>query len=108
MVYVSIIIFLIFPVIYVVLQNILLYIHVSSALQNAPADIPVTQYGVGMAAPLLGAGPSPPKISTDEVPPPTPPPPQQEFTLPKISNPVSNSMGGSFGGAGAGVQGFNL
>ena len=32
-------IFLIFPVIYIILQNVLLFIHVSSGLQNAPADI---------------------------------------------------------------------
>ena len=100
-------IFLIFPIIYVVLQNVLLYIHVSSALQNAPAEVPVSQYGIGMAPPLLGAGPSPPVISTDESPPATPPPPAQEFTLPKISTGQSASLGGSFGG-GSDVQGFNL
>ena len=103
-------IFLIFPIIYVVLQNVLLYIHVSSALQNAPTDIPVSQYGVGMAPPLLGVGPSPPRISTDEAPPVTPPPPAQEFTLPKISTAQSAPLSGSFGGVGSGgdVQGFNL
>jgi len=95
-------IFLIFPVIYVVLQNVLLYIHVSSALQNAPVEQVFTQqYGVGMQAPLLsGQGPSPPQITTPEVPPPTPPPqqPPQEFTLSKLTN-QSNSMGGGFGSA---------
>ena len=44
-------VFLIFPIIYVVLQNVLLYIHVASALQNAPTDVPVSQYGAGMAPP---------------------------------------------------------
>ena len=106
-------IFLIFPVIYVILQNVLLYIHVSSALQNAPVDQPIMQsqhYGLGMQPPLLGKGPSPPMISTDETPPPSPPPPAQEFTLPKISVSQSSPLSGSFGGVGSGgdVQGFNL
>ena len=87
-------IFLIFPVIYIVLQNVLLFIHVSSGLQNAPAESPTFQsYGGGMNAPLLsGQGPSPPQISTDEKPVDMPPPPQQEFTLPKMTN-QSSSMG---------------
>jgi hypothetical protein len=91
-------IFLIFPVIYIVLQNVLLFIHVSSGLQNAPAESPnIQQYGAGMNAPLLsGMGPSPPQISTDEKTIATPSPPQQEFTLPKMTN-QSSSMGGGFG-----------
>ena len=95
-------IFLIFPVIYIILQNVLLFIHVSSGLQNAPAESPSFQsYGPtgGMNAPLLsGQGPSPPQIPTQEAPPPVNPPPQQEFTLPKMTN-QSSSMGSSgFGG----------
>jgi len=92
-------IFLIFPVIYIMLQNILLYVHVSSALQNAPQEQPQmsASYGSGMQAPLLsGQGPSLPQISMPEVPPPAPTQPQQEFTLPKMTN-QSNSMGGGFG-----------
>ena len=96
-------IFLIFPVIYIVLQNVLLFIHVSSGLQNAPAESPTFQsYGSGMNAPLLsGQGPSPPQISTDEKPPATPP--QQEFTLPKMTN-QSSSMGSSSFGSMMGSQ----
>jgi len=90
-------IFLIFPVIYIVLQNVLLYVHVSAALQNTPAEQPMMSHGYGMQAPLLsGQGPSPPQVSTMEVPPPTQAQPQQEFTLPKMTN-QSNSMGGGFG-----------
>ena len=94
-------IFLIFPVIYVVLQNVLLYIHVSSALQNAPVEQVFNQqhYGLGMQPPLLsGQGPSLPQITTPEVPPPTPPPaqPAQEYTSSRPTN-QSNSMGGGFG-----------
>ena len=91
-------IFLIFPVIYIILQNVLLFIHVSAALQNAPAEVPMQNmnYGSGMQAPLLGGqGPSPPQISTQETAP-QQAPPQQEFTLPKMTN-QSSSMGGGFG-----------
>jgi hypothetical protein len=92
-------IFLIFPVIYIMLQNVLLYVHVSSALQNAPQEQPqmAASYGSGMQAPLLsGQGPSPPQISMPETPPPQPTQPQQEFTLPKMTN-QSNSLGNGFG-----------
>jgi len=86
-------IFLIFPVIYIVLQNVLLYVHVASALQNTPADQPLMpSYGSGMAPPLLsGQGPTPPQVTSQ-------PPPQQapEFTLPKMTN-QSNSMSSGFG-----------
>ena len=96
-------IFLIFPVIYVVIQNVLLYVHVSSALQNAPSEEPSmpmpmqSQHyalGMGMAPPLLpGQGPSHPQISTQEKPVETPMAPTTEFTLPKITT-QSTSMGG--------------
>ena len=59
-------IFLIFPIIYSLIQNGILYIHVSSAIQNAPQEQPQTQgqhYGLGMNAPLLSQGPSNPELS---------------------------------------------
>tara|TARA_B100001115_G_scaffold180261_1_gene172325 strand:+ start:1084 stop:1647 length:564 start_codon:yes stop_codon:yes gene_type:complete len=62
-------IFLIFPIIYVIIQNILLYVHLSSALQNAPQDqiIQGGNYGLGMNAPLLDSqGPSKPVITKPE------------------------------------------
>jgi len=92
-------IFLIFPVIYVVIQNLLLYIHVSSALQNVPEEQPSMpmqsqHYAMGMAPPLLaGQGPSIPQISTQEKPVDMPSTPTAEFTLPKITT-QSTSMGG--------------
>ena len=102
-------IFLIFPVIYVLIQNVLLYIHVSSAIQNAPQEQPImqaTHYGTGMQPPLLsGQGPSPPQITTPEVPSPPPAAPvmqqqeQQAFTLPKMTN-YSTSLGQSDGPVG--------
>jgi hypothetical protein len=109
-------IFLIFPVIYVVIQNLLLYIHVSSALQNVPMEDPSMptpmqsqHYGLGMgvAPPLLpGQGPSPPKISTQERPVDMPPTPTAEFTLPKITT-QSTSMSGGGGGSNYGPVGMN-
>jgi len=104
-------VFLIFPVIYIILQNVLLFIHVSSALQSAPSD-PVVQadtYGLGMKAPLLpGAGPSPPAISTDESPHPQMAAPKQEFTLPKMTN-QSNQLTNAFNlGGTPEPSGFNL
>lgn len=103
-------IFLIFPIIYVLIQNVLLYIHVSSALQSAPAEAPIMQsqhYGMGMSPPLLaGKGPSPPQISSDEKPVDIPPTPTAEFTLPKMTN-QSSSMGGGFGSASSDI-GYTL
>jgi len=105
-------IFLIFPIIYVAIQNVLLYVHVSSALINSPPEQPMISqhYGLGMNAPLLtGQGPSLPQITSV---PPTQPaqqPSQQDYNLPKLSN-QSKSMGGGFGSAGSGMEpsGFNL
>jgi hypothetical protein len=62
-------IFLIFPIIYVIIQNTLLYVHLSSALQNAPQEqiIQGGSYGLGMNAPLLSnQGPSKPEITKPE------------------------------------------
>ena len=104
-------IFLIFPVIYIMLQNVLLYVHVSTAVQNAPQPKPVVmqQYGYGMNAPLLdGQGPPIPTATQSAMP--KVPPPKEQHTLPKLTS-QSTSMGGGFGGAGSGMpppSGFNL
>jgi len=103
-------IFLIFPVIYILIQNALLYIHVSSAVQNAPAVRPqvASQYGAGMSAPLMGQGPSVPVVTQPAVK--VPPVQREEYVLPKMTS-QSTSMGsGGFGGAGSGmdVSGYNL
>ena len=103
-------IFLIFPIIYVMIQNILLYIHVSSAVQSAPQPPQMAQnYGYGMNAPLMGQGPSVPQVTQPaqvQVPPPVQ---KEEYTLPKLTS-QSSSMGGGFGGAGSGMgpSGYNL
>tara|TARA_B100000575_G_C23124464_1_gene651248 strand:- start:941 stop:1483 length:543 start_codon:yes stop_codon:yes gene_type:complete len=65
-------IFLIFPVIYIIIQNSLLYIHLSSAVQNAPQEQNLLQagaYGLGMQAPLLASqGSTKPEITKPEQP----------------------------------------
>jgi hypothetical protein len=106
-------IFLIFPVIYVLIQNALLYIHVSSAIQNAPAaSIPMNtqNYGLsGMNMPLLQSQqmnqpvnqqmnqqiPVAPLMKKE------PQKMQDDFMLPKISG-QSQSLGGGE------MPGFNL
>lgn len=72
-------IFLIFPIIYVIVQNTLLYVHLSSALQNAPQEqiIQGGSYGLGMNAPLLE----------------NQAPPKPEITKPQQSIPVVNNGG---------------
>ena len=88
-------IFLIFPIIYVLIQNSLLYIHVSSAMQNAPqeASFSGNNYGLSMNPPLLsqeGQGPSPPVLTKE-------PPTSVSsggFEYSKPSNPMGQAMGG--------------
>lgn len=101
-------IFLIFPVIYVLIQNALLYIHVSSAVQNAPQEVPsVSQhYGLGgMSMPLLqqqqkmeGQGPPLAQMTNKPATVPSVSKLQEDHTFPKISNNDSS----------LGVPGFNL
>jgi hypothetical protein len=104
-------IFLIFPIIYVMIQNVLLYIHVSAAVQSAPQPPPqmAPQYGYGMNAPLMGQGPSVPSDTQQVKVPPIMSQPKEEYTLPKLTS-QSTSMGGGFGGAGSGMgpSGYNL
>jgi hypothetical protein len=108
-------IFLIFPIIYVMIQNVLLYVHVSSAVQSAPQEIPQlgSGYGQGMNGPLVGQGPAIPQDTQQVKVPPVIQSPQ-EYTLPKLTS-QSQSMGSQsqtgfngFGGAGSGPSGFNL
>ena len=103
-------IFLIFPIIYILIQNGLLYIHVSSAVQNAPKELSnVSQnYGLsGMNMPLLQTQQSSQinqamnqQIPVAPVQKKEPVKMDQDFSLPKISG-SSQSLGG-------GLEGFNL
>lgn len=100
-------IFLIFPIIYCLIQNGILYIHVSSAMQNAPQEERPSQgshYGLGMNAPLLsGQGPPKPEISNQ--------PPPSVPSVTSVSNggfeysKPSNGMGTSLGGVSGGMGG---
>jgi hypothetical protein len=104
-------IFLIFPIIYCLIQNGILYIHVSSAMQNAPQEERPSQgshYGLGMNAPLLsGQGPPKPEISNQ--PPPSVPSVTSVsnggFEYSKPSNGMGTSLGGVSGGLGGGSFG---
>lgn len=90
-------IFLIFPIIYIIIQNSLLYVHMSSAIQNAPLPPTVENagsYGIGMNAPLLDQGPSKP-VATK---------PPAEIKIPIVTSSggwdrsqPSNPQGSSFG-----------
>jgi len=97
-------VFLIFPVIYSLIQNGLLYIHVSSAVQNAPQEqIPAQSqhYGMGMNAPLLDQGQGPPNPELSKQPPPSVPTVTSGgFEYSKPSNPQGNLMGGNQGNSG--------
>lgn len=105
-------IFLIFPIIYCLIQNGILYIHVSSAVQNAPQEERSTQgsnYGLGMNAPLL-SGQGPPKPELSNQPPPSVPSVTSVssggFGYSKPSNGMGTSLGGGMsGGLGGGSFG---
>lgn len=78
-------IFLIFPIIYIVIQNGLLYVHVSSALQNAPKS----DTSSGNSGPQYGM--QPPLLQQKDKQPSTSP---EQYILPKISN-NTTQLGGS-------------
>ena len=102
-------IFLIFPVIYSLIQNSLLYIHVSSAMQNAPQESrPMQGQHYGLQAPLLAqeqTGQAPPKPEITKPKQPTGPPTitSGDFTLGGVP---SNGFSGSSLGGGSSFGGF--
>ena len=88
-------IFLIFPVIYIIIQNLLIFIHVISALQNAPKENDVPQHN-GYSN-IAGQGPSVPQNTSPQQQPRIPPPPvpkapsQNDFVYPNIGGNTSMS-----------------
>ena len=81
-------IFLIFPIIYTMIQNGLLYIYISSAVQNSPQEqySQGSNYGLGMSAPLLDTqtqGPEKPAMTK----------------TPDVSMPTSTSKSTIMGGS---------
>ena len=84
-------VFLIFPVIYVIIQNILLYIHVSSAIQNSPVQLVTTSRHYGLMNNNTGGGGSvPPVITTPEK-----PVNNSGWELPQVTN-KSNSLNNNY------------
>ena len=94
-------IFLIFPVIYTMIQNALIFIHVSSAVQNAPQEQQQQVQNYTMQAPLLNQGPPKPEINQVAQQPRAPPVVTSgDFNLAVPSNGGGVSLnGGSFGSA---------
>lgn len=91
-------IFLIFPIIYVLIQNGLLFVHVSSALQNAPKSPSSTEsVQYGMQPPLMEQKSSPPSNIAGP----------EQYVLPKVSN-NSVQLSGTpmFSGGGGSNIGF--
>lgn len=101
-------VFLVFPVIYLLIQNLIIHIHISSAIQNTPKEIDLSQvqqvHGPGAAQVIPQDTQQQPKQIV------MPPPRSTEIP---VTSSVSQSMGGSsdftgshgFGGAGSNDMG---
>ena len=89
-------VFLLFPVIYVVIQNLIVHIHVSSAIQSAPKEVEVQQMPQ-YAAQVI------PQDTQQSKPPPMVPAMKQSPDMP-VSSRSSQLLGGSsdFGGVSGG------
>ena len=89
-------VFLLFPVIYVVIQNLIVHIHVSSAVQSAPKEVEV-QHMPQYAAQVI------PQDTQQSKPPPMVPAMKQSPDMPVTSR-SSQVLGGSsdFGGVSGG------
>ena len=106
-------IFLIFPIIYTMIQNGLLYIHISSAVQNSPQEqySQGSNYGLAMNAPLLETqtqGPEKPAMTkTPDISMPTST--SKSAIMGDSSFNGSNSLSGMGGMGGmGGVEGWSL
>jgi hypothetical protein len=90
-------VFLLFPVIYVVIQNLIIHVHVSSAIQSAPKEVEVQQIPQ-YAAQVISQ-------DTQQSQPPMVPAMKQSPDMP-VTTRSSQVLGGSgssgFGGAGSG------
>jgi len=95
-------VFLLFPVIYVVIQNLIVHVHVSSAIQSAPKEVEVQQM------PQYGAQVMP--QDTQQSQPPMVPAMKQSVDMPvntRSSQVLGSSGGGSdFGGGSSGGGNF--
>ena len=100
-------VFLIFPVIYLLIQNIIVHIHVSSAVQSAPKQAPVVseqRYGIAGGAPVV------PQDTHQEVQQQQAiyvPPPPKNTEMPATTS-MSSPLGGSIGQAPVGLGGSSF
>ena len=91
-------IFLLFPVIYLVIQNLIIHIHISSAIQSSPKEVDAKETYFGGAAPVV------PKPTV--MPPPQQQPPQVPPQVPvTMSQPGGTPLNGSNEVSGSPVQG---
>jgi len=96
-------VFLLFPVIYVVIQNLIIHIHVSSAIQSAPKDVELQQ----MPQYMMGAQTMPQDTQQQQQQPSMVPASQPSPEMP-VSSRSSQALGGSgdFGGVSGGGGNF--
>ena len=96
-------VFLLFPVIYVVIQNLIIHIHVSSAIQSAPKDVELQQ----MPHYMMGAQTMPQDTQQQQQQPSMVPASQPSPEMP-VSSRSSQALGGSgdFGGVSGGGGNF--
>jgi len=92
-------VFLLFPVIYVVIQNLIIHVHVSSAVQSAPKEVDVQQM------PQYAAQVVP--QDTQQSNPPMVPSMKQSVDMP-VTTRSSQVLGSSDGFGGAGSSGSNF
>jgi len=94
-------IFLVFPVIYVIIQNLIVHIHVSSAIQSAPKEVEVQHM------PQYAAQVVPQDTQHSQPPPPMVPAMKQSPDMP-VTTRSSQVLGGSseFGGVSGGGGNF--
>ena len=103
-------VFLIFPVIYLLIQNLIIHIHISSAVQTAPKEIDVSNYQIQQMNQLGGSQVIPQDTHQQQkqimV-----PPIQKNLEMP-ISSSISQALGGggTMGGGtmGGGTMGGNV
>ena len=98
-------VFLVFPVIYLLIQNLIVHIHVSSAVQSAPQEVDLTMlqqqgYGPGGAQVVPQDTQQQPKQV--QIPPPPSMQPSQSPEMPSNTS-MSQPLGGAsdFGGVGS-------
>ena len=100
-------VFLVFPVIYLLIQNLIIHIHVSSALQNTPKEIDLQQVQQMQAQMMGGAQVVPRDTQQNQKQVVMPPPKSTEFPVTSsFSQQLGGSSNSSMGGNISGSSGF--